>query len=435
VYKAQLRVVMSRKHERAEPLAEILEGFRAQLAEVPGLQFRMREAGLGDASLEEQPVMLFVRGPDYAELAKIANQVVDAIKRTPGARDAMMNYQPGAVEQRLTVDSRAAADRGVNFGLVAMTLRTALAGQEVTKLKAGEDDIAVRVVLREEDRTSMAALQALTVPTPVGMVALSEVTQVVRAATPSTIERQDRQRQIGITAGVYGRTLGEVVTDLEARLEAIETPPGYVFQFAGEAERMQETADNMGLAMALAVLFIYFVLASQFESFVHPLTIMLALPMAIVGAIIGLFITGQAMGMPSMIGMILLMGLVTKNSILLVDYTQQLRARGLAIKDALAEAGMTRLRPILMTSAAIVLGMLPSALATGEGSEFHAPMAIAVIGGVITSTLLTLIVVPVVYVWLDRFTIRGFREWRADRRARKAADKGAPPAVAAEGSR
>jgi len=184
------------------------------------------------------------------------------------------------------------------------------------------------------------------------------------------------------------------------------------------------------------------VLASQFESFIHPLTIMVALPLAFIGANIGLFITNQDGSLSTMIGMILLMGLVTKNSILLIDYANQLREQGMTIHDALLTAGPTRLRPILMTSAAIILGMLPAAIGTGEGSEFYAPMSIAVIGGVITSTLLTLVVVPVFYVWFDRLTIRGRRERKLEKaqlRAEKAAKKaaklaGKKPSAAVEGT-
>jgi multidrug efflux pump subunit AcrB len=177
--------------------------------------------------------------------------------------------------------------------------------------------------------------------------------------------------------------------------------------WGGQSEMMQDTFSNMLLALLVAVLFIYFVLASQFESFVHPLTIMMSLPLAIVGALLLLFLSGFAIGLPAMIGVILLMGLVTKNAILLVDSANALRVAGASVRDALVEAGATRLRPILMTSAAMVLGMLPSALSRGDGSEFRAPMAVAVIGGVVASTFLTLVVVPVVYTWMDRVTLRG----------------------------
>jgi HAE1 family hydrophobic/amphiphilic exporter-1 len=196
-------------------------------------------------------------------------------------------------------------------------------------------------------------------------------------------------------------------------MQTLAPDPSYTFEMAGEAKRMQETFTNLGIALLLSILFIYFVLAAQFESFLHPLTIMLSLPLAIVGALVGLFLSGFAVGMPALIGIILLMGLVTKNAILLVDFANQRRDQGKSILDALLEAGETRLRPILMTSAAMILGMLPTAVGQGEGSEFRAPMSVAVIGGVVTSTLLTLVVVPVFYVWIDRLTLRGRRERRA----------------------
>jgi len=432
--KARLRVMMTPKEQR-RPIGDVLEDLRAELQQIPGLQYDMREAGLGDGSMEEAPVTLFVRGPEYPVLSRLANEIVQHARSTNGIRDVTMNYKPGAVEQRLFVDRSKAADRGVGFAAVAGTLRTALNGDDVTKVKRDGEEIPVRVRLRPEDRASMPQLRQLAVPTMMGqLVKLEDVTTVAREATPSTIERVDRQRQITIKANVHGRSLGDVVNDLQSKLDKMEAPSGYAFRFAGEAERMQETADNMGLAMGLAILFIYFVLASQFESFVHPFTIMLALPLAMVGAILALFMTELPMGMAAMIGIILLMGLVTKNSILLVDYTNQLRREGKSIHDALVEAGVTRLRPILMTSAAIILGMWPSAVSTGDGSEFYQPMSVGVIGGVITSTLLTLVVVPVVYVWLDRFTFKGFQEWRMERRAAKAAKRAAKEMAASVAS-
>jgi HAE1 family hydrophobic/amphiphilic exporter-1 len=206
-----------------------------------------------------------------------------------------------------------------------------------------------------------------------------------------------------------------VISDIQKSLDGITRPAAYTFDWGGEAEQMQDTMDNLALALALAVFFIYFVLASQFESFIHPFTIMVSLPMAIVGALSVLFLFDLSLSLAAMIGVILLMGLVTKNAILLVDCTNQLRQDGHDVREALLIAGETRLRPILMTSAAMVLGMLPAAVGNDEGSEFFSPMAIAVIGGVITSTFLTLLVVPVVYTWLDHLTMRGIRERRARR--------------------
>lgn len=416
VNKAAMRVGATPKGERERSLSQIMESMRPKLSAIPGVTINMREAGLGGAaesSAIAAPIVLSISGPDYTELTRLAQRAFAITKSVVGVRDAEINYRPGASEQRLVVDRARAADLGVSFPAIASTLRTAVEGEPVAKYRDGETESDIRVQVQAQDRNHLDKVLALALPSARGVPAyLRDVTRLEEGATPSTIERVNRQRTITVYANVVGRSLGEVLADIQKRLDAEPKVAGYTFQFKGEAERMQETAQNMGLALLLAIVFIYLVLASQFESFLHPFTIMLALPLAIVGALLALFLTDVPLGMPAMIGIILLMGLVTKNSILLVDYTNQLRDQGKSMTDALLEAGPTRLRPILMTSAAIILGMLPSAISRGEGSEMRAPMSIAVIGGVITSTLLSLVVVPVVYIWVDRFTGRGRRERR-----------------------
>lgn len=217
-----------------------------------------------------------------------------------------------------------------------------------------------------------------------------------------------------MTANLLGRPLGDVLAELKAARDKVPRKPGYSFAF-GEGERMQEALS--GLAVALAVVFVYLVLASQIESRVHPFTIMLSIPMASVGAVALLFLTGNSIGLPAIIGIILLLGLVTKNGILLVDYANRLREKGLTAKEATLEAGPRRLRPILMTSAAMILGMLPAALGRGEGWQIRAPVAVGVIGSLVSSTLLTLVLVPAVYLLLDPLTARGRREREAAERA------------------
>lgn len=430
VNRATMRVKFVKPEERTRGIEDIMEELRGKLAAIPGLDYTLRVAGLGDANLEEAPVTLRLQGPDYAKLAEISDELMAVLRATPGVRDAKSTYRAGSIENQLFVDRDKAADRGVSFAAVAQSLRTALEGDIVTKLRTQDDDVDARLRLAPDDRADLAGLRELSVPSAKGgLVTVAEVTRLAEEHTPATIERFNGERQISVTANVFVRSLGEVTQDLQGRLAKLDLPAGYHYSFAGESERMNETFSNLGLALGLAVLFIYLVLASQFESLIHPLTIMLALPLAIIGAVIALFVSGQPMGLASMIGMILLMGLVTKNSILLVDYTNLLRREhGKSIREALLVAGPTRLRPILMTSFAIVLGMLPAALARGEGSEFQAPMAIAVIGGVITSTFLTLAVVPVAYIWLDRLTFKGFKEWRAARREQKAAKSAAATA-------
>jgi hydrophobe/amphiphile efflux-1 (HAE1) family protein len=422
---AQLQVVATPKTERKRSIEDLMEILRPELTAIPGLTFNMREADLGGGSnnaAEQAPIVIYVRGPDYQKLGQLATQAFDLIKATQGIRDAAISYQPGGTEQQLVIDRAKAADLQAPYATVAATLRTAVQGEVVGQFREGEHEADIRVELAGGEQASLDQIRSLVVPSASGQpVYLRDVTDLQETPIPSTISRRDRAREITISANVMGRSLGEVVTDIKAKLAAMNAPAGYDFEFQGEAKQMAEAFGNLGLALALSIVFIYLVLASQFESFLHPFTIMIALPLAIVGALLLLFLANYPIGMAPLIGIILLMGLVTKNSILLVDHANQARDRGMRAVDAVLEAGASRLRPILMTSAAMVLGMLPTALGHGEGSEFRAPMSTAVIGGVLTSTLLTLVVVPVVYLWVDRFTLRGRRERRAARAAARLA--------------
>ena len=229
---------------------------------------------------------------------------------------------------------------------------------------------------------------------------------------PAAIEREARRRQAKINIELSDRSLGEVTADVGKVMAGIAMPPNFEWGFAGDVEMMQESAAAMGLALLLAMAFIYIVLASQFESFLEPFLIMISLPLALVGALLAILLTGKNLGMPAMIGVVMLMGLVTKNAILLVDLTNQYVRDGLSVRDAILKAGPVRLRPILMTTIAMILGMMPSAMGRGEGSEFRSPISIATIGGLITSTLLTLVVVPVAYLLLAR-TLERVKAWRA----------------------
>lgn len=390
---------------RVRGIDEIMATAREDLARIPGAKVNLRIPDLANNGVPA-PFTLLISGPEFDELQRIAGKAYDLVRTTPGAVDVGISVRPGAPEQRFVVDRTRAADRGVPFAVAAQALRAAVEGEVVATMPDRGDDIDVRVRLQSADRASLDDLRKIAVMSRTGqMIQLDELARIEEVPSASVIERNNRQRSITITANLHNVSLGELVDTVNPQLDAM-MKPGYVYKYEGDAQNMKDTFVNMLIALALSVLFIYFVLASQFESFVHPFTIMLALPLAVIGALAGLFLAGVSLGMPAMIGIILLMGLVTKNGILLVDYTNQLRDQGYGAVDALLKAGPTRLRPILMTSAAIVLGELPTALSNAEGSEFNKPMAIGVIGGVITSTLLTLVVVPVAYTWIDKLTLR-----------------------------
>jgi hydrophobic/amphiphilic exporter-1 (mainly G- bacteria), HAE1 family len=404
VNKVKWRVVALPKDKRTATLGELRDAARGVVQKtVPGARIVVTDPPFVEGGATEAPIMVQVRAPDYETLAPLTKQFEDALKGVPGVIDVDMKYTPGQPELRVAVDRDRAARAGVPVANVALALRAGIEGDEAGKLRQGKDDVPIRVRLGKGDRATMDDVLQMTVWTPKGPVALQDLASVERGEGPSAIERQDRERQIVIWASSKGRSLGELVPEMNAAFAKIKLPPGASFHFDGQVKAMQESNSAMLVAFGLALVFIYIVLASQFESFLHPVTIMMTtLPLAAVGAIIGVFLSGTTLAMGSFIGIIFLLGLVTKNAILVVDRAiVRVRDHGETPLQAILEAGPERLRPILMTSAAMVLGMLPTALGKGEGSEFRSPMAIAVIGGVVSSTILSLIVVPAFYLAVE----------------------------------
>jgi HAE1 family hydrophobic/amphiphilic exporter-1 len=407
---------------RAKTFSQVLREARNVIRDVPSLTFGLFEAG----PFGQKPIQISVRGTEVDELDRISRELMGAMARTPGVTDIETSLENSKPELRLRVDRGRASDLGLNAGPIGTTLRAAVTGEVATTIEdAAGDSHDVRVRLRADQRRYGDDLLALTVPTdkddPDGDKTLVQLREVARAepgSGPSTIRRKDLQREVRVSANPDGRSLGEITADLEAAAAKIRMPPGYDILQGGDAEELRDMFANMIQALVLAIIFIYLVLASQFGSFTHPLAIMLSLPLSLFGVAVALFATRDTLNIMSMIGLIMLMGLVTKNAILLVDFTNQARREGLDRDAALVRAGSTRLRPIVMTTLAMIFGMLPLAFAIGAGAEMRAPMARAVIGGLITSTLLTLIVVPVVYTYLDGLrpeTVRDFIRGRKRR--------------------
>jgi HAE1 family hydrophobic/amphiphilic exporter-1 len=304
-------------------------------------------------------------------------------------------------EVRVYIDRDKAGDLGVDVKTIASAISTLIGGREVSQYRVGGNSYDVRVRLIPEQRSMFQDINSLLVRNSAGeLLRLSNVVEVREEIGPDVINRLDRQRSINIFADLEGKTLGEVM-DQTKKIVDETLPPGYSLTFAGQAETMAETFQSIIFAFLLTIIITYMVLASQFESFMHPFTIMLALPLSLIGALGTLFIMGSTINLMSLIGMLMLIGVVVKNSILLVDYTNVLRERGMEMREAILEAGPVRLRPILMTAIATIAGVLPIALGVGAGSEARAPMAIAVAGGMTSSTVLTLLVVPVAYSLID----------------------------------
>ena len=407
VNKAQWRVVATPKQDRPGVGLRTVEDFtRETLATLlPKSKVNITPPSFVEGLMEGPPLQVQIRGTDIERLERNAVAIERIVKKIAGLSDIHVEYSPGRPEQLLEVDPRKAAALGIPKAYVARTLRAALEGEHVGSLRLAQgenDEVKIRVRMRGEDRRDVKAIGELKLNTPKGPVPLRDILTSRPGTGPQVIERQDRTRQILVTGVPNGRSLGEILADLEPQLKSFDWGPDGYYMLDGQVKQMRETGEGIGLALILGIVFIYLILAAQFESFIHPLTIMLSLPLAFIGAFVALFMTDNGLAMGANIGMILLMGLVTKNGILLVDAALQLQREGKSARDAAIEAGRKRLRPILMTSVAMVLGMLPTALDTGPGSEFRAPMGIAVIGGVITSTILTLVVVPAVFLWLDK---------------------------------
>jgi HAE1 family hydrophobic/amphiphilic exporter-1 len=388
------------------------------------LRSQFASYGLATTSVEEvndmgdsKPIQISVRGPDLVELDRISMRVADLVRSVPGAADVDRSLDRDKPEVRFHIDRKMASELGITLDSVATTLRALLSGEVATQFEDPDGDAYdVRVRLAAQQRRALEGLNDIDILSSKKdaagkdmLIPVGQVTSFRRSTSSSLIRRYDLIREVRVTANTAGRPMGDVVNDIRARGVDLNLPPGFEIIYTGEAEDMRESFGYIYDALILAVIFIYLILASQFGSFTHPLSIMLSLPLSLIGVVGMLLLTGDTLNIMSMIGLILLMGLVTKNAILLIDYTNKLRRGGMARDEALGKAGNTRMRPILMTTLAMIFGMLPLAFQIGAGSEIRAPMARAVIGGLITSTLLTLVAVPVVYSLLDDLTGKLFR--------------------------
>ena len=392
--------------QRKRTAFAMVEWLRGEVKRLPGVTATVQQpstmGGGGEARFQ-----LEIRGPDVDGLIAAAQRAKQAMATVPGLVDLDISLRPGKPEVEFRVDRPKASDVGITVGQVASTLRTAVDGTVAGQYREAGKDYDIRVQLRQQDRQSVSQLETLRVPASLQLVPLGEVASRRAATGPVTIARVDKQRTATVTANIAeGFAMSNVQKAADEKMKTIGLPAAYTYGFTGEAEMFAESMRNILIALVLAVIFVFMILAAQFESLLHPFTIGLSLPFSLIGAILALLLTGNTLNIMAMIGIVMLMGLVTKNAILLVDYTNTLRHRGMERNDAILQAGPIRLRPILMTTAAMVFGMLPVALGLGSGAEMRAPMAIAVIGGLLSSLALTLVVVPVVYTYMDDLSKR-----------------------------
>ena len=419
---ASMYVRLVDRKERSRSVDELSGVLRERLKQVAGIT--VTHVGLLDSVGGNKQVEFSLQGPDLKELERLTRLATERIVAIPGLVDLDSSLKPDKPTIEIDVKRDAASDLGLSVSQIAGPLRTLVAGQTVGNWRAPDDQTYdVNVRLSPDARNAPQDLERLPfLSSAIGSnadgsartVRLGQLATIREATGPNQINRRDLTREVAVNANVYNRSAGEVSADIRTALDGISFPPGYRYQFGGSTKNMAESFGYAISALVLAILFIYMILASQFKSFLQPLALMTSLPLTLIGVVLALLLFRSTLSMFSIIGVVMLMGLVTKNAILLVDFAIRMRDEGMERSEALLMAARVRLRPILMTTLAMIFGMVPLAFALTEGSEQRAPMGQAVIGGVITSSLLTLVVVPVTYCYLDdlaqwfkrRFSVR-----------------------------
>jgi HAE1 family hydrophobic/amphiphilic exporter-1 len=401
--KLQMTVVCSKKHERERSIFTIAEEIRKELAQYPQILDYSCELAGGFGGGGVSTVDIEVYGYDFDATNLFAEQIKRTVKDLEGARDVTVSRDEDRPELKVVVDKEKAARHGLNSATVATYVRSRINGYTAGYLKEDGDEYDILVRLSESDRNSISDIENLTIPTQTGkLIKLSEIASVEEYLAPPEIERKTRQRMLTIKVTPHEVSLGELAAAIQAVVEPMERPAGVTVRYGGDYEEQQESFGDIGLLFALIIILVYVVMASQFESLSKPFIIMMSVPFAISGVIIALWVTGTSLDMIGALGIVMLVGIVVKNGIVLVDYINLMRDRGYELNEAIQLSGQSRLRPVLMTAFTTLLGMVAMAVSSGEGSEMWQPLGIVVIGGLLVSTLVTLIVVPVMYGIMSR---------------------------------
>lgn len=414
---ASLSATLKPVSERKRRTAVIVDEVRQKVAFIPGAKIRVTEetSSMGGGGGSSSPVQVEIRGSDFDVLEKSALKVKGIIAKVDGIRDSKTSLEDGTPEAQILVDRDKAAEYQLGTSEVAALIQTAVQGEVATTYKIGSDEIDIRVEYPEASRQSFEQLKNIYIITSSGLqVPLSDIAQINLDKGPVQINRKNQERYVTVTAQIFGRDVGSITNDIRSSLSNLVLPDGYTVSYGGDAENINESFASLALALVLSVMLVYMIMAAQFESLLQPLIIMFSVPMAYSGSIFGLVLTGRSLGITAFIGVIMLAGIVVNNAIVLVDYVNTLKERGMDTRSAILKAGPIRLKPILMTTLTTILGLLPLALGIGEGGETQAPMATVVIGGLLTSTILTLVIVPVIYSLFD--------DWH-EKLARKRANK------------
>lgn len=397
---AQIYVNLVPKGERKISQSELASQARAFGKKMSGVDFNVSESNSSGGS--SKPVSIKIKGDDSDTIKALSNEVENLINTIPGVIDISNSSSARSSELRVNIDSLAATQYNISTANVGSVVRMALAGTNVGVYRSNNEENDITLKFENGQIKSAEDLKSLKIMNSVGeQIPLSQVASIQKIDSDPSISREDKQDMVTVEANLQGRVLGEVTNDINAKLKSLSIPNGYSINFGGNQKQMAESFSSLGLALGASLALVYMILVVLYESFLTPFIRMMALPCAIIGAFVLLALTGQTLNLMSMIGLIMLEGLASKNGTLLIDYTNTLMKRGLNLRDALIESGVTRLRPIIMTSATMIVSMLPVALSIGEGTEMKKSMAIVIIGGMVASTALSPIILPVIYTLMD----------------------------------
>ena len=406
--KISMTIRATKKYDRTRSIFDYQEDIRKLLAEYPELvNYQVSEGAFGGGSSNSLSVEVY--GYDFNQTSAFARELQRHIEENvPGARDAKISRDEDRAELKIVFDKQKLAYHGLNSSTVAMYVRNRVNGMTCGYLKEDGEEYDIVVRLKEEFRSSITDIEELSLMSATGKnIKLKEVASVQEYWCPPTIERKNRQRYLTISVKPYQTSLAEVAASVQQELDKMNVPQGIHVALAGSYEDQQKMFGDMGLLALLILMLVYIVMASQFESFSKPFIIMMAIPFALTGVVLALLLTGQSLDMVGTLGVVLLIGIVVKNGIVLIDYINLMRERGVELNEAIALSGQSRLRPVMMTAFTTILGMIPMSLSRSEGSELWTTMGVVVIGGLLVSTIITLVVVPVLYGWMER---KGERE-------------------------
>lgn len=424
---SEINVTLVPKEERLLSTDEVGNQIKKKLSDIAGAKVRVNPIGIFGVA-NQTPIQIIVSGPNLDVVKHSADTVFNILKRIPGTTDVRLSTEDGKPETRVEIDREKLAAFGLSIAEVGTALRVGLSGDDDSKFRDNKNntEYTIRIAFDEFDRTKISDLESMVFFTPQGRaIQLNQFAKVYQTTGPTKLTRKDRNPTIYVYAQVNGRPSGSIGADFQTALKTAGLPPEIIIGYDGDLRNQAEGFSSLGLALLAAIIFMYLIMVALYDSYIYPFVVMFSLPVAVIGALLALALTMKTLNIFSILGMIMLMGLVAKNAILLVDRANDMKQHGLNSLEAILEAGGTRLRPILMTTIAMVIGMLPIALSHDSGSEWKSGLAWAIIGGLTSSMFLTLVVVPVVFVKVDKW-----KDWVMNFRARRAAKREAKEALA-----